>query len=715
MTSSNKTITVALAGNPNSGKTSLFNQLVHANQKVGNFSGVTVEKVEGVTKYKDYTIKIIDLPGTYSLSAYSPEEVLARNYIIENKPDVVINVIDATNFERNLFLSMQLIELDSKFLIALNMFDEVLKQGDKIKVKQLQTLLGSHVVPTSAKRRKGIEILLDHVVRVFHGEIIPQNKISYPQLIEENISKISEVLNTDKELSEKYPVRWLAIKLLENDKIIYKLVKESPIWIKVFKLLLDANSKIEVAFKDDSEIVITERRLSFIRGALQETLKKKQKTKLTNTEILDKILINKVTGIPIFLFFMWTLFQLVFKIGQYPMHWLESFFVWMGNGVSSLITNPTAESIIVDGIIGGVGGVLVFLPNIMLLFLGLAFFEGSGYMARSAFVVDRVMHFFGLHGKSAISMITGFGCSIPAFMSTRTLKSTGDRITTLLIIPFMSCGAKLPVFILIIGAFFNPDIAGNMLFAVYLFGIFVALFSAKFFKATLFKGESEPFVMELPTYRWPSLRSLLFQMWNKASLYLKKAATIILLASVLIWLGGNFPQDSLITKEYKNKIELIQQNSKFSDLEKEQKISILIAEEDGIQIKHSIIGKIGKAIEPVIKPLGFDWRIGISLVTGIAAKEIVISTMGTLYSIGNVESKNTVSLSEKLRNENNYNLATAISLLIFVLLYIPCIAASIVFHREAGKWKWTFVYIFYSMSIAWVLAFAGYQITSLFI
>jgi ferrous iron transport protein B len=450
-------------------------------------------------------------------------------------------------------------------------------------------------------------------------------------------------------------------------------------------------------------------------GAIKETVSFPENRRKSITEKIDNILINRITGIPVFLISMWLIFQIVFKVGEYPMLWIETFFNELGSITSKFVDNQMIESILVDGVIGGVGGVLVFLPNILLLFLALAFLEGTGYMARAAFVVDKVMHVFGLHGKSAISMITGFGCSVPAFMSTRTLKSNSDRITTLLIIPFMSCGAKLPVYLLIIGAFFSTQAAGNVLFGIYLFGILIALLSAKVFKSTIFKGDSEPFVMELPPYRLPSIKSLFFQMWHKASLYLKKAATLILIASVIIWLGSNFPKSQKIEADYSQKIEQIENNSSITNKEKVSKINELKAEEASLQMKYSVIGRIGVGIEPVIKPLGFDWRIGISLISGVVAKEVVVSTMGTIYSLGETDSDNLVGLHEKLRNQGSYNIATAIALLIFVLLYVPCIAASVVFHREAAKWKYTLIYISYSMILAWILAFVGYNVTQLLI
>ncbi len=705
-----KEILIALAGNPNCGKTSLFNSLVGTNQKVGNFSGVTVEKYEGHIQYGEYLLRFIDLPGIYSLTSYSPEEVVARNYLLNEQPDVVVNVIDSTNLERNLYLTTQLMDLGVNLIVALNMFDEVKKQSINIHVEQLEKLFGAHMVPTSAVKQKGIDSLLEHIVDLYTGKIeAKKNKLSYSQLIEEKIEQLSEILSTDKNLSAKYNTRWLAIKLLVNDKSVYSFVKEYPIWIKASKFISDAIIETEKAFDNDPEMQITEERYAFIRGALQETVKTPPQKTMTSEKI-DKLLLNRITGLPIFAFFMWLIFQLTFKLGEAPMNWIEYLFENISIFFSSIITNDIARSVIVDGIIAGVGGVLVFLPNILILFLSLAILEGTGYMARAAFVIDKVMHKFGLHGKSFIPMITGFGCSVPAFMATRTLKSESDRITTLLIIPFMSCGAKYPVYILIIGAFLDPSVAGNALFAIYLFGIIIALLSAKFFKSTIFKGDSEPFVMELPPYRMPTFKSLLMQMWFKAKMYLHKAATVILMASVIIWIASNYPKNETIEIQKKAAIEKIQLNNSLTEKEKEKAIQAQNNLSATKTLEYSFAGKLGKIIEPVIKPLGFDWRLGIALVTGFAAKEVVVSTMGTIYALGDAD-ENSASLRELLRNDTAYNLPIALAFLVFVLLYVPCIAATVVFHREAGSWKWTRLYIFYSISIAWIMAFIVYHLS----
>jgi ferrous iron transport protein B len=710
-----KQISVALVGNPNSGKTSLFNKIVGANQKVGNFSGVTVEKYEGTVFHKDYELKIIDLPGTYSLTTYSPEEVVTREYILDGNPDVVVNVVDGTNLERNLYLTTQLIDAQANLLVALNMFDEVEEQGTKIDLEQAEKLIGTHFIPTSAVTGLGINELLNHIVDLFTEEIsIVKNKLSFSQHMEEYIEKLTKIISTNKELSDKYYPRWLAIKLLVNDKDVYKTVREYPIWIKVNHVLSEALDKTEKEFDSDPELLLKEERHSLIRGAIKETVKYPPKRKRNTSEIIDSILINRITGLPLFIFFMWAMFQLTFTLGETPMNWIEIFFGWLGETASQLITEPTARSIIVDGIIAGVGGVVIFLPNIMILFFSLSFLEGTGYMARAAFVIDKVMHKVGLHGKSFIPMITGFGCSVPAFMAARTLRNRSDRITTLLIIPFMSCSAKFPVYILVAGTFFGASQAGNALFGIYMLGILVALITARLLKSAVFQDESEPFVMELPPYRMPSFKILVLQMWHKASLYLRKAGTIILGASILIWIASNYPKSEEITAEYsQNKIDVVN-STDYNESQKSKVISYLEIQEASAQLEHSFVGQLGILIEPVVAPLGFDWKLGIALITGMAAKEIVVSTMGTLYALGDVDEESQ-DLRGRLLANPNYNQAVALALMVFVLLYIPCTAATIVFHKEAGEWKWTAFYASYTMTVAWVMAYITYNVGKYFL
>ena len=707
-----KEIHVALAGNPNSGKTSLFNVLVGSNQKVGNFTGVTVEKFEGFCTHHGFRIRFTDLPGTYSLSAYSPEERVAREFILKEKPDLIVHVVDGTNLERNLYLTTQLMDLNFPFIIALNMYDEVLERKVEMDLNQLERLLGAHIVPTSAVKKTGIQDLLNHIVETQIGAIeFHPHKLQYSPHMSEPINKITEILSNAKDLNIAFPCQWLAIKLLENDKEVYKLLKDHPVWISLNHYLNHLLDPFRHSTGNDPETLLTEERYAFIRGALKETVRNPVRKKKNLTDILDTLLINRITGLPIFALIMYVIFTATFRIGEYPMLWIETFFNWISNGLNNLLPETLFRAILVDGIIAGVGGVLVFLPNILILFLGISLLEGTGYMARAAFVVDKIMHHVGLHGKSFIPMLTGFGCSVPAFMATRTLKNDADRITTLLIIPFMSCGAKLPVYTLLIGAFFTTQQAGKVLFGIYIFGILVALLSAWVFKKTLFKGESEPFVMELPPYRLPSFQSLFLQMWHRARMYLRKAATVILLASILIWIAGNFPKNESIARDAEIQIKNIHSQN-LNNEDRETAIQRILAEEEALQFQQSYAGHLGKSIEPLIRPLGFDWRIGVALISGVAAKEVVVSTMGTIYSIGRDVDEESVSLREHLRNDPVYNPAVGLALMIFVLLYVPCIAATAIFHREAGAVKWTFLYFFYTIGVAWIMAFIVYRIAN---
>ncbi len=705
-----KKISIALLGNPNSGKTSLFNAIVGAHQKVGNFTGVTVEKYEGTLHYKGYTIHVTDLPGTYSLTAYSPEEIVTRSFILNEKPDIVIDVVAGSNLERNLYLTTQIMELEVDMLVALNMYDEVEKLGIDIDLGQLEALLGSHVIPTSAFKKTGIDTLLDHVLDVFEGNItIAKNKLSFTPEIEEEIHVLSSLLAKDEVLAGKYNLKWLAIKLLENDQVAYETVKSRSIYLKVSREITDFLERYKHTGEDDPESTIIEDRHAFIRGALQETTKFPSVQKKTFTDYIDNILLNRVLGLPIFFAIMWLMFQFTFTLGTPFMNWIAIFFQYLGNAIAAVLPDSYIEQLLVDGIIGGVGGVLVFVPNILFLFLSIAFLEGSGYMARAAFVIDKVMHKIGLHGKSFIPMITGFGCSVPAIMATRTLKNKGDRITTMMIIPFMSCSAKLPVYILILSAFFPPALAGNMLFGIYMFGILIAFLSALIIKKAAFKGQSEPFVMELPPYRLPGVRTLVYQMLSKTKMYLKKAGTIILTASVIIWVASNFPVDSKAEHTYKADIQKVTENSSLTQSEKDQRIARYTAENSARQLEYSVAGRIGTLLVPVIKPLGFDWKIGIALTAGFAAKEVVVSTLSTLFSISDSGGTSTL-LAKRLRNSSGYSRATALSLIVFVLLYIPCIAATTTFHKEAGGWKWTRLFIAYTMSVAWIFSFIFYHV-----
>lgn len=706
-----KEVKVALAGNPNCGKSSLFNALTGSHQRVGNFSGVTIEKHEGYVDYKNYRIRFVDLPGTYSLTAYSPEELLTRNYLIEESPDIVVNVLEGPNLERNLLLTTQLMEMEVNLVVALNMFDEVEAQGIEIDVKQLQRLLGCHIVPTSAKKKQGLDSLLDHVVRVYEGDIeVKKNKLAFRPELERSLDTLAGLLAHEPELG-KYNLRWLAIKLLENDKEVYNVVREYPVWLKIELELQQAMQETGKVYAADPEISITEDRYAFIRGAMKECVRQPREKKQSVTDYIDLVVLNRALGLPIFLFIVWVIFHMTFTLGTPMMDGLDMLFGLLAENVAPLIPNDMARSVLVDGVIAGVGGVLIFLPNIVLLFIGLSFLEASGYMARAAFVIDKVMHRFGLHGKSFIPMITGFGCSIPAIMATRTLKSRSDRLATIMVIPFMSCGAKLPVYVLLAGAFFEPAAAANVMFGIYMFGILIGLFSALVLKKTVLRSESEPFVMELPPYRLPSLRSVLVQAKNKAMMYLRKAGTIILLAVLLIWTFSNFPRNHELDAGLERQIAAIEQASLD---EKEKTLAMTEAENNvnAAQLEYSLAGRAGKLIEPVIRPLGFDWRIGIALVTGLAAKEIVVSTMGTIYSLGEAD-ETSAELKTILKRDPAFNKATALSLMVFVLLYIPCVAAVGVMRKEIGEWQAVALYGVYALTVAWIFSFFTYRLAEL--
>lgn len=706
--SEHKEIRVALAGNPNAGKSSLFNALTGAHQRVGNFSGVTIEKHEGYIDYKGRRIVVVDLPGTYSLTPYTPEEIVTRRYIIDEKPDVVVNVVEGTNLERNLLLTVQLMEMEVELLVALNMYDEVEEKGVTIDIKQLQQLLGCHIVPTSARRKQGMDSLLDHIVRISDGRIaVRKNKLTFSVEVERAVERIAGLLENERELNA-FHRRWLAVKLLENDREVYHQVQQYPVWVKVELALQDAIRECERMNQTDPEALITEDRYAFVRGAMKECVHQPTASKASVSDYIDMVVLNRVLGLPVFFVVVWAIFQMTFSLGAPLMAGLQFLVSFVARSIEPFLTNPMLKSVIIDGLIAGVGGVVVFLPNIVLLFIGLSFLEATGYMARAAFVIDKVMHRFGLHGKSFIPMVTGFGCSIPAIMATRTLKSRSDRLATIMAIPFMSCGAKLPLYVLLAGAFFPPTTAANVMFGIYLFGIAVGLWTAWMLKSTVLKSDSEPFVMELPPYRWPTLRSVVFQAKVKAVMYLKKAGTLILAAVMLIWAASNFPHSRALDETLATRKALVEASAA-TPAEKSARLNELATKAHAAQLEYSLAGRGGRLIEPLIRPLGFDWRIGIALVTGIAGKEVVVSTLGTIFSIGQTGSGD-VTLSSILKNDPGFSPATALSLMVFVLLYIPCVAAVGVMKKEIGTWQPVLLYTGYVMLVAWVASFIAYRL-----
>ncbi|MBO8159264.1 ferrous iron transport protein B [Thermosyntropha sp.] len=690
-----RSLVIALAGNPNCGKTTIFNSLTGARQHVGNYPGVTVEKKEGFVRYKDYEIKVIDLPGTYSLTAYSPDEVVARDVILEEKPDLMVNIVDTSNLERNLYLTVQLKELEVPIVLALNMADVAEAGGIEINYDLFSKLLGLKVVRTVGTKNEGIEDLLEAIIWVAeHKNQVSSRTVRFTEDLENVINEIVENFKNDVAFANwNYPLRWTAIKLLENDKEVVKKIKSLPAGERILELVSRKQEEIQSLLNDDAEMAIIEGRYAFIRGTVKEAVTEKGINKFSFTEAVDKILLNRILGLPIFFGVMWLLFQLTFTLGAPPMEWIESGFTILGEWVGSHMQDGLLKSLVVDGIIAGVGGVIVFLPNILLLFLGIAFLEGTGYMARAAFVMDKIMHRVGLHGKSFVPMLTGFGCNIPAIMATRTLENPKDRLVTILITPLMSCGARLPVYTLLIAAFFPKEVAGNVLFSIYLIGVLLAMLMAKVFRTFIFKGESEPFAMELPLYRIPTLKSVLIHMWERAWLYLKKAGTIILAVSIIMWGLFTFPMVDAQGNEFESAAE---------------------------QMEQSYAGRIGKAIEPVIAPLGFDWKTGVALVAGFAAKEVVVSTLGTLYSIEDEEAlteeeDTTVkSFAQRAKEQSGYTPFTAYVLMLFTLIYVPCMATIAVIKRETNGWKWPLFTAGYTTVLAWVICFVVYQMGTVF-
>ena len=695
----NNTIKIALVGQPNVGKSMLINSISNARLKVGNFSGVTVTKEQVFLDYKGFHLQITDLPGAYSLNDYTIEEKVTKDFLDSNEYDIILNVLDSTNLQRNLLLTAQLLTLDKKMIIALNMTDEAEKESIIIDEVQLSKILGKPCIKTSAAKKTGVTKLLDEIILKFQSEKVP-NKRYFSSVIEEEIENISNVLK-DNHFETKHTYRHIALNLLKEDKNIYKIFHDEPIWTKIQPVLNEAFEHLFIHFNTkDIKDIFNEERFAFAKGAVTETVKEKKSIKKTLTERFDSILIHKIFGLPIFLFLMWILFQLTFEIGNIPMDMIDSFFNMVIDKTKEIMGDNQISSIIADGAIAGVGSVILFVPNIVILFFGIALLETTGYMSRVAFLLDGFFHKFGLHGKSFIPLVTGFGCSVPAYMAARTLKNERDRLLTLFIIGFMSCGARLPIYVLFVGAFFSDHNPGNILFIIYISGAIFGLFAAKFLKIVVFKSEDEPFVMEMPKYRLPSFRLIWHTVSNQAKMYLKKAGTYILAASLLIWFASNYPKHLDIEESFNKKIELVQ-----TDEEK----TILKNELSQYNLEHSYLGYVGKYSEPFFAPLGFDWKMTIALETGLAAKEIVVSTLSILYGLGSDSNENSDSLVEKIKT--NIPFASAVSFIVFVMIYLPCLAASMVFVREAGNWKYL-VYLFvFTTTSAWILSFIVYNIT----
>jgi ferrous iron transport protein B len=660
-------ITVALAGNPNVGKTSIFNAITGSKQHVGNWPGVTVERKIGKRVHNDVIMEIVDLPGTYSLTAYSLDEIIARDFIIEEKPDVVIQVIDATNLERNLYLTTQLMELGVRLIIALNMTDLALAKGDNIDETKMQEFLEVPVVSTIGSKGNGIEGLLDAVTDELHRTRVTENVFTYDDEIEDKAEKLGGILDSDPYFAH-YPSRWFGLKLLEGDENIIKKAKESDNYPEIQRILNETDADI-------LEAKVADQRYKTIQTMLRQVCNINT-SHLSGSDMVDRVVTNKALGIPIFLSLMWAAFEVTFTFATPFMNMIDIFFGWLAETATTAILVPWLASLVGEGMIAGVGSVIIFLPNILLLFFMLSLMEDSGYMARAAFIMDKLMSKIGLHGKSFIPLVMGFGCNVPAIMATRTIEDTRDRLITILITPFMSCGARLPVYVLLAGAFFGRD-AGVVIFSLYALGILVAVVSAKLMRSTILKGEDAPFIMELPSYKIPTLRGSFIHMWERGKIYIKKAGTIILIGVVGVWLLASIPAPGS---------------------------SGTFASQETYGTTESMIGMIGQILEPLVAPLGFDWKIAVALLFGVVAKEIVVGSMGVLYGVG----ENEESLSNILAAGAMTPLA-ALGLMVFTLLYAPCFACIGVIKRETGSWKWTLFQLAYGTALAWGFAFIIYQ------
>ncbi len=719
-----KTINVAFVGNPNSGKTSLFNIASGAHERVGNYSGVTVDAKEGIFKYQGYTFNITDLPGTYSLSAYSPEERYVRHHLSNENPDVIINVVAASNPERNLYLTTQLIDMDLPVVIALNMYDELEKSGANFDYDRLGKMIGIPMIPTVGKTGKGINQLFENVISVYeHTNPVTRHiRIDYGETLETAINSIKKAIKDNQLLGKETSSRYISIKLLEKDTEAEHFIRSLPGSQPVTETGEAQIKEVESLLNEDTETALTEARYGFIDGALKETFRPGKEDVLKITHAIDTLVTHKFWGYPIFFLFMFLMFEGTFLLGDYPMQFIEWLVGILADFVGNNMNEGPFKDLITGGIIGGVGSVIVFLPNIVILYLFISFMEDSGYMARAAFIMDKFMHKMGLHGKSFIPLIMGFGCNVPAIIGTRTIESRNSRLITMLINPLMSCSARLPVYVLFAGAFFNKH-GGLVLFGLYTTGVVLAVIMARVFKKFLIKGEDIPFVMELPPYRMPTGKAIFRHMWDKASQYLKKMGGIILVASIIIWFLNYFPEHKEAGEYFDQEIQKIEQT--YSKPEEKTERDSLIASIERLKRtdhqRNSYIGQLGRLTEPLVKPLGFDWKISVSLLTGMAAKEIVVTTLGVLYTGEEDENEESVLLKERLQTEKRedgspaFTPLIAISFLLFVLIYFPCIATIAAIKNESGSWKWALFVVFYTTALAWVVSFLVFQLGSLII
>jgi len=717
-------IRVALVGNPNCGKTSLFNIASGSHEHVGNYSGVTVDAKEGRFEYKGYKVVFVDLPGTYSLSAYSPEELFVRKNLIDNVPDVVINVVDASNVERNLYLTTQVIDMNLRVVMALNMYDELRAKGDKIDTKQLGWLLGIPVCPTVSRSGEGIPELLDAVLKLYSGDyddaFARHIHINHGPELERSIERVKDLIAANSSVRARYSTRYLAIKYLENDSDIERLVESLPNHDEIIAARYEEWTRVEDLLHTKMESAMVDAKYAFIQGAMGETyVPGNVVQKRTLTDRIDAVVTNRWLAFPIFLVVLYVIFWMTFTIGQYPMDWIEALVGKFGEFVGTFIPAGAVHDLVVDGAIAGVGSVLVFLPNILILYFFISLMEDSGYMARAAFIVDRLMHKIGLHGKSFIPMVMGFGCNVPAVMATRTIESRKARLVTVAIIPFMSCAGRLPIFVLLTGAFF-PGHGPIALFCIYLLGVLLAILSAKVV-GRFVKEDNLPFVMELPPYRVPTGKALWRHTWEKGKQYLHKMATTILIGSVIIWGLGYFPRDRRLEEAKEAYVAMVEAGD--APLEAEAGKARLAQEVDSLyasQQSHSYLGEIGHAVSPAFEPIGFDWRMDISLLTGVVAKELVVSSLGVMYSqgaavaaAGDDDLSQDTALQSVLKQ--SISLPAAVAYMIFVLLYFPCIATFVSIKNETGKWSWAIADCAYTIAVAWIAAWIGFHIAALFV
>lgn len=707
-----KVINIALVGNPNCGKTSLFNFVSGAHEHVGNYAGVTVGAKEGSMHYKGYKLNIVDLPGTYSLSAYSPEELYVTRYLRKETPDIIVNVVVASNLERNLYLTTELIDMNRSMVIDLNMYDELERANVKLEYEHLGKMLGVPIVPTNASTGWGVEKLLDTIISVYELKNPDTRHIHvnmHPE-IEQSVERLKNLIKHDHAISDHFSPRYIAIKLLENDPEAERMIRPSTRNTELLKIRDEERLRIAETLGEDAVSCIAAEKYGFINGALAETMEGNLHQEEKSTKIIDTFVTNKLFGFPLFLAVMWLMFWATFQLGSYPMKWIETGVNWISELVADFMPEGPLKDLILDGIIGGVGGVIVFLPNILILYAFISFMEDSGYMARVAFIMDKLMHRMGLHGKSFIPLVMGFGCNVPAIMSTRIIESKSSRLITILLNPFMSCSARIPIYVLLVGAFF-PTHGTWIFFGLYLLGIIVAVLTAKLLRKFWFKADETPFVMELPPYRIPTTKAIIRNMWAKAEQYLRKMGGLILVASIIIWALSYFPRYDYndIPQDFKSEMlsEIKSRNIATDDAKLIENLTL--AE---YQQQNSLLGHIGKFVQPVMQPMQFGWKVCVSLLAGAAAKEVVVSTLGVLY----VGDDDEAALSQRLRTPSPltgsapFTTASALAFLVFVLLYFPCIATITAIIRETGSWRYGLFSMIYNTTLAWILAFITYSL-----